>query len=238
MNENCLALRLEGVLQSWGISSRGKEKTTSSHPTKSGVVGLLGAALGIPRGGDMSELNQLNMSVRVDDPGRMHVEFQSMAYRKDKPITKAFQLQNPTVVEAERNRSDNRIFHKHYLEEASFLVVLDGDPNTIRKCAEALQHPVYPLSLGRRNCPPSTKVLVGTFESDPEFLLRTLQYPSKHKAVIVYRDAGEGERGQLVQDLMVTNDTSNRKFAYREVVEQIMEPTPHDPFAFLEQRED
>ena len=41
-----LFLRLEGPLQSWGIRSRWDVRETQPEPTKSGVIGLLGCALG------------------------------------------------------------------------------------------------------------------------------------------------------------------------------------------------
>ena len=46
-NKACLALLLDGPMQSWGFTSRFTRRTTALHPTKSGVVGLLAAALGI-----------------------------------------------------------------------------------------------------------------------------------------------------------------------------------------------
>ena len=44
-----LLLRLEGPLQSWGTSSRFPQRDTGFEPSKSGVIGLLCAALGKPR---------------------------------------------------------------------------------------------------------------------------------------------------------------------------------------------
>ena len=44
-----LVLRLEGPLQSWGERSRWDVRETADRPTKSAVIGLLGAALGLKR---------------------------------------------------------------------------------------------------------------------------------------------------------------------------------------------
>ena len=44
-----LLLRLVGPMQSWGTTSRFDERDTGKEPSKSGVVGLLAAALGIDR---------------------------------------------------------------------------------------------------------------------------------------------------------------------------------------------
>ena len=47
-----LALLLDGPLQSWGFASRFQRRTTGLHPTKSGVVGLICAAMGLAKGLD------------------------------------------------------------------------------------------------------------------------------------------------------------------------------------------
>ena len=44
-----LLLRLAAPLQSWGMDSKFETRKTNREPTKSGVVGLLAAALGIRR---------------------------------------------------------------------------------------------------------------------------------------------------------------------------------------------
>ncbi|MCL4790038.1 MAG: CRISPR-associated protein Cas5, partial [Verrucomicrobia bacterium] len=46
-NDACLALLLDGPLQSWGHASRFERRTTALHPTRSGVLGLIAAAMGI-----------------------------------------------------------------------------------------------------------------------------------------------------------------------------------------------
>ena len=44
-----LLLRLAAPLQSWGMDSKFETRKTNREPTKSGIVGLLAAALGIRR---------------------------------------------------------------------------------------------------------------------------------------------------------------------------------------------
>ena len=46
---NTLLLRLAGPMQSWGTQSRFTIRDTGYEPSKSGVIGLLCAALGKPR---------------------------------------------------------------------------------------------------------------------------------------------------------------------------------------------
>ena len=57
-SESCLALLLDGPMQSWGHASRFDRRTTALHPTRSGVLGLIAAAMGIDKYGP-NEAEQL-----------------------------------------------------------------------------------------------------------------------------------------------------------------------------------
>ncbi len=68
---NTLFLRLEGPMQAWGLRARWSERDTADAPTKSGIIGLLGCALGLRRD-DMrlrALSDELRMGVRIDLPG-------------------------------------------------------------------------------------------------------------------------------------------------------------------------
>ncbi|MFJ4774130.1 type I-E CRISPR-associated protein Cas5/CasD [Streptomyces uncialis] len=64
-----LLVRLAGPLQSWGVASRFALRDTHPRPTKSGVVGLCAAALGLDRDEPLGELAALLFGVRADRPG-------------------------------------------------------------------------------------------------------------------------------------------------------------------------
>ena len=68
---NSLILRLAAPMQSWGAQSRFSVRDTGREPSKSGVVGMLAAALGRARGDDIDDLMQLCMAVRVDRDGSL-----------------------------------------------------------------------------------------------------------------------------------------------------------------------
>ena len=62
-----LLLRLASPLQSWGSDSNFDYRTTEREPTKSAIIGFLGAALGWHRDMDFVCLSQqLKFGVRVD----------------------------------------------------------------------------------------------------------------------------------------------------------------------------
>src|SRR6266542_83742 len=68
---NTLFLRLEGPLQAWGLRANWEERDSADAPTKSGVVGLLGCALGYRRDNNLLRTlsADLRMGVRVDLSG-------------------------------------------------------------------------------------------------------------------------------------------------------------------------
>ena len=72
-----LLLKLAGPLQSWGADSRFTERKTRHEPTKSGVIGLLAAALGRRRTEPVDDLASLCFGVRIDQPGYYECDFQT-----------------------------------------------------------------------------------------------------------------------------------------------------------------
>ena len=64
-----LLLRLAAPLQSWGEDSKFETRRTRREPTKSGVIGLLAAALGRRRDEPLDDLRGLRFAVRVDQEG-------------------------------------------------------------------------------------------------------------------------------------------------------------------------
>ena len=75
-----LILRLEGPLQSWGMRARWDVRDSSTEPTKSGVIGLLGAAMGFSKySPELEDLDaELKMATRTDFPGRLMVDFHTV----------------------------------------------------------------------------------------------------------------------------------------------------------------
>jgi CRISPR-associated Cas5-like protein len=70
-SSSVLLLRLSAPLQAWGVQSRFTVRDTGREPSKSGVVGLLCAALGRGRDQPIDDLAALRMAARVDQEGRI-----------------------------------------------------------------------------------------------------------------------------------------------------------------------
>jgi CRISPR system Cascade subunit CasD len=78
MTTSTLLLRLAGPMQSWGTQSRFGIRDTGLEPSKSGVIGLLCAALGWGREHDVTDLAELRMGVRVDRAGVLRTDYHTV----------------------------------------------------------------------------------------------------------------------------------------------------------------
>ncbi len=80
-----LLLRLAAPLQSWGVASKFDTRDTAREPTKSGVIGLLAAALGRSRTESLDDLKELRFGVRIDQPGTFLRDFHTARRNKQDP---------------------------------------------------------------------------------------------------------------------------------------------------------
>jgi len=140
---NVLLLRLVAPMQSWGVESRFGVRDTGLEPSKSGVIGLLCAALGRPRGASIDDLAGLRMAARVDCQGRLESDYHT--------------AQN--VLKAGGGFKDTELSRRYYLAGARFLVGLEGgDLGLLEQVHAALKDPHWPLYLGRKAFVPGEPV--------------------------------------------------------------------------------
>lgn len=138
-----LLLRLSGPMQSWGVQSRFSVRDTGLEPSKSGVIGLLCAALGRKRDEPVRDLAALRMGVRVDREGILACDFHT--------------AQN--VLKAGGGLKDTEVSRRYYLADARFLVGLEGgDLAFLAELHAAVRNPHWPLYLGRRAFVPGEPV--------------------------------------------------------------------------------
>lgn len=154
-----LLLRLAGPMQSWGLESRFDQRDTGREPSKSGVLGLICAALGKPRDDQpgpwpsLAELANLRMGVRVLREGALRIDYQT-AGGGTFPGGKRY-----GVWRASGSLGRTVVTPRHYLSDADFLVGLEGPLPLLHRIEQALQNPVWPLSLGRKSYVPTLPVI-------------------------------------------------------------------------------
>jgi CRISPR system Cascade subunit CasD len=171
MGKPVLMLRLEGPLQAWGGRSRWDVRDTQPEPTKSGVLGLLGCALGYSVGDQRleSELDAgLRFGVRVEAPGRVIQDYQTVTDYLPTAAGEYKGREEKRSKSLDRLRSDPEIgpatiiSPRFYLEDASFLVALEETASPVdllQRCASALLAPSWPLYLGRKACAATRPIL-------------------------------------------------------------------------------
>lgn len=152
-----LILRLEGPMQAWGTHTFEDFRPSNLFPTRSGLLGLLGACLGIDRR-ERAGLERLAASVEFT----VRVDRSVLRPEAEKPIPKAA-MKLPdfhTVLAARKvDGSANKnpiVSRREYLFDAAFTVAIGeklGAPVTLEAIAHALRRPCFTPVLGRRACP-------------------------------------------------------------------------------------
>lgn len=214
-----LILRLEGALQSWGENAKWDFRDSSSMPTKSGIVGLLGCAMGLERNSEvLAELAQnIVIAVRADRSGEKFVDFQTV---QGDPLLAATGKPKTT---------GNTILSPHaYLQDACFTVFLETSEEWQKRILAALENPKWCMYLGRKNCVPSRPVLECKDADYPTLEAALREYPAAERAIfpMVYEmEQTDGMAASLFRpdDLV----GSNRQFGLRRVWRGAIQEVPH-----------
>jgi CRISPR system Cascade subunit CasD len=177
-----LLIQLVGPMQAWGTQSRYGVRDTGLEPSKSGVVGLLAAALGRPRHYDMSDLARLRMAVRVDREGKLESDYHTAS----------------DVLKSQGGIKNTEVSRRYFLADAAFLVGLEGDDGFLTEIQDALISPIWPLFLGRKAFVPS----------QPVFLEDGLYMGTGLEPALLTRQPVRPSRSIVTQLRVVTDDPS------------------------------
>lgn len=178
-----LLLRLCGPLQAWGVQSHFQTRDTGTEPSKSGVVGLLAAALGRDWSADITDIARLRLGVRVDQEGTLTPDLHTIA----------------DVRRANGDLKPRDITTRWYLADARFLVGLSGELELLQTLHAALADPVWPLYLGRKACVPGEPpwLEAGLLDADLETALAEYPWLGYHAGadlrLVLEQAHGEGE---------------------------------------------
>ena len=158
-SDACLALLLDGPMQSWGHSSRFERRTTALHPTRSGVFGLIAASLGIDKYGP-DEASQLARFA----PLRVTTVTLPRRNRRggELLIRRLEDYHTVTGIRRASGKVDDDATvqtYRHYLLDARFGVLIEGPLALLEEIAAALRDPKWGVWLGRKCCLPATPVL-------------------------------------------------------------------------------
>jgi CRISPR system Cascade subunit CasD len=153
-----LILKLQGPMQAWGEHTFEGLRPSANFPTRSGVLGLLGACLGIRRN-DRERLQQLadsvGMAVRIDERRLLRKDGTSHPLRMVK-MTDYHTIKDARVDYAGLKSHETIQTWREYLYDAEFSVAIWTYPNTavtLDELGAAVKQPYFTPYLGRRSCP-------------------------------------------------------------------------------------
>lgn len=156
MTSQYLLFQLHGPLASWGEIAVGELRGSADHPTRSALLGLVAAALGISRSEEAQQLRlqrSYGVGVRVDRAGTLLIDYHSTQVPK-----------NPSSRDQYTRREELRageltaiLSRRSYYEDAVYTAALwvdvDDPPWSLEDLKAALLAPRFILYLGRRSCP-------------------------------------------------------------------------------------
>lgn len=150
-----LLFHLYGPLASWGDIAVGEYRPSYAHPSKSAIIGLLAAALGIRR--DEEERQNLlaaacSFAVRIDAMGALLRDYHTTQVPSAKRGVTHYTRQSELAT-AELNTI---LSSRDYRCDAAYTVaitVTNNAPYPLEKLSSALVKPVFTLYLGRKSCP-------------------------------------------------------------------------------------
>jgi len=203
-----LILKLQGPMQAWGGHTYEDYRPSELFPTRSGLLGLLAACLGIDRrdhARQQSLSKSFQFAVRAD-------------CKPDIPTRKMTDFH--TVMDARKVDGKARKFpvvsRREYLCDASFTVAMDFQKNAefdLQTVQQALTQPHYTPFLGRRSCPLARPIFESVVEADTAH--EALASATPH-AGTVYSEWQDGDVTRLrVRD--VPTFAEHRQFQTRDV---------------------
>ncbi len=156
-----LFFRLYGPIASWGDIAVGVQRPSFDHPSKSAIMGLLAAALGIKRNEEEKHtalVNSYNFAVMINSSGillrdyhTVQVPSQSIIKKQKHVLTRKDELDFPP------NELNTVISSRDYYCDSVYTVCLwcrNGEPAyALRLLKDKILEPEFTLYLGRKSCP-------------------------------------------------------------------------------------
>ncbi|TAN45747.1 MAG: type I-E CRISPR-associated protein Cas5/CasD [Rhodospirillales bacterium] len=170
-----LIFRLYGPLAAWGDIAVGERRAGFSRPSKSAVLGLVAAALGVKRT-DKERQDQLSegygFAVRVDAPGQLMRDYHTAQTARQTDIKKLLKA-DPRPLTRKRLLSvpdpETILSQRDYLADAHATVALwprTNAPHGLAAIRDAMLVPKFTLYLGRKSCPLALPLAPDVIEAD------------------------------------------------------------------------
>ena len=241
-----LVFRLYGPMASWGDVAVGTYRPTFDHPSKSAVMGLLAAAIGIRRDEEV-KLRKIaesyEFAVQVDASGTMLRDYHTSQVPPSGTgrNTKHFATRKDELAVTKKDLK-TILSTRDYYCDALYTVCLWGKANdvpySLEILAQKLKEPEFVLYLGRKSCPLAmpvdAKVISGVNIQDVfgtkkiDALLNNLQ---KDDSMRLYWEGGQDAGVPALHTITRRDDPVSRKrwqFADRKEHFAVVQPSGRD----------
>lgn len=155
-----LVFRLYGAMASWGEAAPGDVRPTELRPTRSALLGLLAAAVGLDRRDEEAHralASELTFGLLVESAGVPIVDFHTAQLRKPskrwRPRTRTEQLDEAR--DKLMTVPSRRDYRCDALVEVAVTSELASPRYSLEALCAALERPAFTLYLGRKACPPA-----------------------------------------------------------------------------------
>ncbi len=196
-----LVFRLYGEMASWGEIAVGEDRHTASYPSKSAIIGLLGAALGIKRENEDKQLQlQQGYTVAVEVFLTGHLLRDYHTTQVPSSVGKNNYRTRRDEIVLGKKQLGTILSSREYRCGALALVAiraLDSAPFSLADIKTDLLQPKFHLYLGRKSCPLASPM-------EPQLIQQAHYYDAfkayQHKPMLPsYEDeTGELSKGDYI----------------------------------------
>lgn len=166
-----LVFQLYGPMAAWGDVAVGESRVTSTLPSRSALLGLLAAALGLKRT-DESSLSKLSTSVRFGvltlSSGNFLRDYHTVQVPPATALKRRPSRTRRDELSVPKDQLGTILSARDYRTDASYRVAVErmaAGEFDLEALRNALLKPVFPLYLGRKACPPSLPLNPRIFEA-------------------------------------------------------------------------
>ena len=160
-----LLFQIYSPLTSWGVISVGGVRNTQSHPTKSGVLGLVASALGYTRTmqDEINELqSKLSFGCRVYGMGSLLRDYHTTQ------VASGSKMDTSTRYNSFKTGKIKTVLStREYIQDEYTVIALWSENlGLLSKIKQALSTPTFTPYLGRKSCPPAVPYHAQVIQSD------------------------------------------------------------------------
>lgn len=187
-----LLMRLYGPLVSWGEIAVGEMRHSAVHPSRSALLGLLAAALGVERDDDAAQqalVQGYRFGIKLECVGSPLRDYHTVQFGVPPRKTK-FRSRRQELL---ADKVDTVLSAREYRCDSLAMVAVEAlaqVPHTLDRLADALRRPHFPLYLGRKSCPLALPLSPHVIQADT--LRQALDLPGQGSLLgLLERDPGK-----------------------------------------------